>query len=209
MRSPRPRAAQEEYDRLAGEYDRRWRRYVNATLDVAFEALSFREGERVLDIPCGTGEFERRALAASPSLQIVGADLSEAMLRQAQGKRIGAVLWTQADACELPFADASFDRVVCLNSLHYFRDPLAALRDFMRVLRPGGELLLVDWCDDYLSCKLCSLWLRWTDPAFFKIYSLKECRAFVERAGFVIVRAERRRVLRIWGLMRLACRKDG
>ncbi len=100
------------------------------------------------------------------------------MLRQAIGKGIAERIgWVQAEASKLPLADATFDWVVCANSFHYFRQPESALAEVRRVLRPGGSLVLVDWCDDYVTCKLCSWWLRWTDAAFFRTYALGECQA--------------------------------
>src|SRR5437870_5076412 len=98
------------------------------------------------------------------------------MLKQAVGKVAeSAVAWVQADACRLPLADGAFEGVVCVNSFHYFRQPATALQEMRRALQPGGWLVLVDWCDDYLMCKLCSRWLRWTDPAFYRIYTVQEC----------------------------------
>ena len=130
------------------------------------------------------------------------------MLRQAIGKGLGKrVGWVQAEAGKLPLADSSFDGVVCANSFHYFRRPEAALAEVRRVLRPGGSLVLVDWCDDYVTCKLCSWWLRWTDTAFFRTYALGECRALLEQAGFSVVRHHRFRVGWLWGLMRFSCRR--
>jgi len=66
--------------------------------------------------------------------------------------------------------------------------------------------VLVDWCDDYLSCKLCSIWLRLTDRAFYRTYSLADCRVQLEQTGFRIDCAERRRINWLWGLMRFVCR---
>jgi ubiquinone/menaquinone biosynthesis C-methylase UbiE len=130
------------------------------------------------------------------------------MLRQAIAKRIGdRTCWIQAEAGQLPLADASFDWVVCANSFHYFRQPEAVLAEVLRVLRPGGSLVLVDWCDDYLSCKLCSWWLRWTDAAFYRTYSVRECEALLEQGGFHIVHRDRFRISWLWGLMRFVCRR--
>jgi ubiquinone/menaquinone biosynthesis C-methylase UbiE len=79
------------------------------------------------------------------------------MLKHALAKGVGPhVTLAQADAHRLPLADATFDWVVCASSFHYFRQPQVALREMRRVLRPEGRLVLVDWCDDYLTCKLCS-----------------------------------------------------
>ena len=198
----------QEYDRLAEEYDWRWRRYVEDTLRSVLEATDFQGNENVLDVPCGTGELERRLLERWPDLSLVGCDLSEGMLRQAQSKEIGRrVTWIQADASRLPFAAESFDAVICANSFHYFRAPARSLAEIHRVLRPAGRLILVDWCDDYLSCKLCSLWLRQTDPAFHRTYSLRACRRLLEEAGFRIDGAQRYRVGWIWGLMRFVARR--
>jgi ubiquinone/menaquinone biosynthesis C-methylase UbiE len=198
-----------EYARLAPDYDRRWAHYLRATLDLALEPLDDDNLDlhQVLDVPCGTGELVRRLLARRPNLQIVGVDVTGEMLCQAASKDVtSTVTWLQADVCQLPLADHTFDVAVCANSFHYFRSPEASLREFRRVLRPGGQLVLVDWCDDYLTCKLCSLWLRWTDPAFFKTYSLHSCRSLMEAAGFRIESTDRARVGILWGLMRLVGR---
>ena len=129
------------------------------------------------------------------------------MLRQAVSKAVGSqVCWVQAEAGRLPLADASFDWVVCANSFHYFRQPAATLREMNRVLRPGGSLVLVDWCDDYLTCKLCSWWLRFTDPAFYRTYTRNDCQALLEQTGFQVVSREHFRVGWLWGLMRFVCR---
>jgi ubiquinone/menaquinone biosynthesis C-methylase UbiE len=197
----------QEYDQLAPHYDRRWRFYIDATLNAVVEGLALCGEEAILDVPCGTGELARRLLAHWPGLQITGADLSPAMLEAARSKDdLRRVAWVEADVADLPLPDRAFDWVVCANSFHYFPAPERALAELRRVLRLGASLVLVDWCDDYLSCKLCSLWLRWTDPAFHRTYSLRGCRQLLDRAGFTIARAERFRVTRLWGLMRVVCR---
>lgn len=178
------------------------------TLRAVGEAVSFGGHERVLDIACGTGELERLLLARWPSLRVVGTDLSLGMLLQASAKAGGrGASWAQAEAARLPFPGGAFDCAVCANSFHYFRAPAQALWEARRVLRPGGLFVLVDWCDDYLSCKLCGLWLRLTDPAFCRTYTARACRALAEGAGFEVVRAEHFRVRWVWGMMRLVCRR--
>jgi ubiquinone/menaquinone biosynthesis C-methylase UbiE len=199
-------AVRQEYDRLAADYDRRWRKYIDATLQAVTAALPLQGRERLLDLACGTGELERRLLASWPGLRIVGVDLSTGMLRQAEHKLGPRVTWMQAQAASLPFADHSFDAVVCANSFHYFRAPAKALHEAARVVRPGGSFILVDWCDDYVSCKWCSWWLRWTDPAFCRMYTTRECQALLEGAGFTIERGEHFRVGWIWGMMRFVGR---
>lgn len=199
-------AVQAEYDRIAKSYDIRWRQYIDATLHIVEEVVTCDGHERLLDAPCGTGELEQRLLARWPALDIVGVDLSYEMLRQAEAKNVrGSVQWLRADVCALPLADERFDWVICANSFHYFRAPETALGEFRRVLRPNGQLVLVDWCDDYLMCRVCSLWLRWFRPAFYRTYSLRQCRSLLKRSGFVIEDERRFRVGRIWGMMRFVC----
>jgi len=198
-------AVRREYDRLAPIYDRRWRSYVDVTLDAVIRNLRLQGQERLLDIACGTGELERLLLARWPALHIVGTDISEGMLHQAAAKRLAAT-WLRADAARLPFADDFFDCVVCANSFHYFRTPREALRDIGRVLRPEGTFVVVDWCDDYVSCRLCNLWLRWTDPAYCGTYTVRAGRSLLEEAGFAVLQAEHFRVQWIWGMMRFVCR---
>jgi ubiquinone/menaquinone biosynthesis C-methylase UbiE len=177
-------------------------------LQRVLEALPLSGSERVLDIACGTGQLERLLLAEWPGLLVIGTDVSPGMLQQAGRKRLGPrAHWLQAEACRLPFADGCCDMVVTANSFHYFRCPVQALQEMGRVLQPGGRLVFLDWCDDYLACKLCSWWLRRTDPAFFRTYSFGQCQTLLERAGFEVLQSDRFRVGWWWGLMRILCRR--
>jgi SAM-dependent methyltransferase len=100
---------------------------------------------RVLDLGCGTGSSLRVLVPALRGGMAVGVDLvSEALRRAAaaigEADRTGLV---RADLKQsLPFADASFDRVLCHNVLEFLPDPQALLGEAYRVLRPGGRLLL-------------------------------------------------------------------
>lgn len=194
------------YDRLAGVYDRRWRRYVEATNAAAREAVELKGDERVLDVACGTGALLAALASRGVRPAPVGVDLSLPMLRGAS-VRVPQARLIQGEASHLPLVDRAFDLVYCVNSFHYFRRPEAALGEAWRVLRPGGRLVLIDWCDDYLTCKLCSAYLRWADPAFHQIYGLGECRAMLERAGLTVTTADRFRIGWIWGMMRFVARR--
>ncbi|HQU46870.1 MAG: hypothetical protein B7Z73_09095 [Planctomycetia bacterium 21-64-5] len=194
------------YNSLAPSYDSRWRKYIDATLALATEPLELTGHERILDVGCGTGELERRLFERWPTLHATGVDVSPNMLRHAAEKGVSAALLA-GEADRLPLADGSFDLVICANAFHYFRRPECSLAEMRRVLRPKGRLVLVDWCDDYLSCKVCSLWLRWTDPAFHRTYTERACREMLERSGFAVEQAFHRRIDWLWGLMCLVCRR--
>ena len=82
-------------------------------------------------------------------------------------------------ANELPWPEASFDVVVSCNMFHYVTHPVAAIRGMQRVLRPGGQIVITDWCDDYLACRLCNVYLRLTSRAHYKswLWGLMTARA--------------------------------
>jgi ubiquinone/menaquinone biosynthesis C-methylase UbiE len=193
-----------EYDRLAHYYDERWRHYIDGSLNAVLAGLQLQGHERVLDVPCGTGELPQRLLQRWPNLDLIGVDISPGMLAQAREKVDNEqVTLVEASVSELPFSDNEFDCVICANSFHYFPEPEKAILEMRRVLNPNGKLVLVDWCDDYISCKLCGLWLRWTDPAFHQIYAIRTCQRFASQAGLEVVTADRFRVNFLWGMMRL------
>lgn len=95
-------------------------------------------GQRLLDVGCGTGHHlaELRARGFDGA----GVDGSADMLEQAAAVNPGVEL-RLADVEHLPFADASFDIVVCIEVLRYLPSPAACLREMARVLRPGGICL--------------------------------------------------------------------
>jgi SAM-dependent methyltransferase len=101
----------------------------------------------LLEIAAGTGAVTRELAQRLPdSASIVATDLSQPMLDQAA--RIGTqrpVKWQQADAMQLPFADASFDAVVCQFGVMFFPDRAQAYAQARRVLRPGGAFIFNTW----------------------------------------------------------------
>jgi ubiquinone/menaquinone biosynthesis C-methylase UbiE len=98
----------------------------------------------VLEVAVGTG----LNLPCYPAdVTLTGLDLSAGMLDLARDRARGLgreVTLRQGSAHELPFADASFDTVVCTFGLCAIPDPAAAVGEMVRVLRPGGKLILVD-----------------------------------------------------------------
>lgn len=99
-----------------------------------------------LDVGCAAGHT---ALAFAPSVHtVVGVDLSRDMLaeasRQAAMRGITNVRWEEANAAALPYADATFDIVACRMVAHHFPSLLPPLTEMARVLKSGGQLLIVD-----------------------------------------------------------------
>jgi ubiquinone/menaquinone biosynthesis C-methylase UbiE len=191
------------YDRLASQYDQRWRRYIGATLTFLRSSVSIPPSSLILDVGCGTGEFELLLLREHPEQSIVGVDLSEGMLelaRQKCGAFPGATFY-QADAATLPFSDSSFDLIVSASAFHYFNEPAAALLEIRRVVKPTGSVVILDWCKDYLMCRLFDLVLKRIEPGYESCYTQGELHRLLESAGFEVRSANRKRFGLIWGLM--------
>lgn len=116
-------------------------RWPDQVLDVA--GLS--AGDDVLDVGCGTGVVARAAAARLAGQgSVTGVDLNDGMLAVAR-RADPAVTWRQGPAETLPFPDDSFDRTVSQFALMFFADRAAALREMVRVTRPGGTVTAVTW----------------------------------------------------------------
>ncbi|HEY1249730.1 MAG TPA: class I SAM-dependent methyltransferase [Thermoanaerobaculia bacterium] len=128
--------------REKGEFDpfapRGWR-----TIADRFAQMVPETPRRLLDVGCGTGQS--RQLYADRTAGYVGIDLSFEALSLAR-RKIPSASWSEADACRLPFPDASFDAVAFSSVLHHLPGPAlgAALGEARRVLRPGGGVFAFD-----------------------------------------------------------------
>jgi hypothetical protein len=65
----------------------------------------------------------------------------------------------------------------------------------------------VDWCDDFPTCKLCSIWLKLTDSAFFRVYTTGACSDLLQEAGLDVIHSERFKVGWLPGIMMSVCGK--
>jgi len=102
----------------------------------------------VLETAAGTGIAARVLSKSLPAASITATDLNQPMIDHARTKsELENVTWQQADAMKLPFADASFDLLVCQFGVMFFPDKPGAFREARRVLRPEGNSLFVVWDD--------------------------------------------------------------
>ncbi|MFQ5690355.1 MAG: class I SAM-dependent methyltransferase [Gemmatimonadota bacterium] len=209
MSSTRTKGVLEEYGRLAPAYDRRWSFYIDRTVRETLRRLRVGPGARVLDVGCGTGALLEALAASRPEAQLWGVDASSQMLEVASRKLGPSVRLERGDAESLPFRDGAFDLVVSTNAFHYFHDPVRALAEMRRVLRAGGRVVITDWCDDYLACRLCALYLRVFRRAHLRIQRLEQCGRLLARAGFTLQALDRYRIDWKWGLMTAVGEKPG
>ncbi|HYF14379.1 MAG TPA: bifunctional demethylmenaquinone methyltransferase/2-methoxy-6-polyprenyl-1,4-benzoquinol methylase UbiE [Phycisphaerales bacterium] len=124
--------------------DVRWRRK-------AVELADVNAGDRVLDVACGTGDLTQE-FARTAAADVVGLDFTREMLDIAGQKRTRLaeelkrkVSYVEGDAQRLPFADATFHVVSIAFGIRNILEPDVALREFARVLRPGGRLIVLEF----------------------------------------------------------------
>ena len=132
-------SAGDAYDVFMG----RWSRHL-APLLVQFAGVN--DGERVLDVGCGTGSLTHAITAAAPSGRIVGIDRSAPYVAVARARHEQHhVHFHVGDAQQLPFGTACFDRTMSLLILNFVPNPHAALDEMIRVTRRGGTVAAAVW----------------------------------------------------------------
>ncbi len=131
-------------DLMSGGVHRIWKRFT-------IELSGVRRGNAVLDIAGGTGDLAARfSRIVGDEGRVVLADINDSMLRVGRDKlidhgQLGNIEFVQADAQDLPFPDDSFDCVTIAFGLRNVTDKDRALRSMLRVLRPGGRLLVLEF----------------------------------------------------------------
>jgi len=127
------------YERLMG----RWSRLLARPF---LDFVGLADGERVLDVGCGTGHLARAVAAGSRPAAVHAVDLSRAYIEHARRHTQDArVRYDVGDACGLAFADHSFDRVLSMLVLHFVPQAAQAIAEMRRVARPGGVVAACVW----------------------------------------------------------------
>ncbi|HEX6262893.1 MAG TPA: class I SAM-dependent methyltransferase [Actinomycetota bacterium] len=150
---------------------------------------------RVLDLGAGTGALLPELRGLAPRADVVAADVTEAMLREADPSIPRVV----ADAQRLPFAAGTFDVVVMAFMLFHLPDPVAGLREARRVLGPGGSVGVATWTDHDL-CPPLAAWEEELDAhgaaptpslsAHERTDAPEKVRGLVEAAGLEMLSVE-------------------
>ena len=132
-------AATDAYERFMG----RWSRRLAPQL-VSFAGV--RDGDSVLDVGSGSGALASAVAGAFPSVRVTGVDPSSVFVNDAQARtRHERVRYQVADGQSLPMEDGTFDKALCLFVLNFIPDPGKALREMIRVTRPGGVVSAAVW----------------------------------------------------------------
>jgi demethylmenaquinone methyltransferase/2-methoxy-6-polyprenyl-1,4-benzoquinol methylase len=149
-----------------------------AMRDQALEWFGVEQGDRVLDVGCGTG-FATEGLLQHTD-EVHGLDQSDGQLSKAFAKfgRTEQVKFYRGDAERLPFNDDTFDALWSSGSIEYWPNPVAALEEFRRVVKPGGPVLVVgpDYPENAVFQKLAD--------AIMLFYDAEEADRMFTEAGY-------------------------
>lgn len=147
--------------------------------------------DAVLDVGCGTGAVLALLHEKYPDRRYVGLDLTPEMIEVARTKVAPGMEFVVGDAESLPFDEASFDAVLCSNSFHHYPNPAAFLAGALRVLRPGGRLILRDytssdpvvWLMNHVELPLARL----VGHGDVRVFRQREFVELAQAAGFEVL----------------------
>lgn len=196
-----------EYAFLARHYDAWWKTYIRRSVQATLDRIDFRDGASHLDIGCGTGQLLQNVWRTNPSVQSTGLDLTFEMLQVADMRLGREVPLCCSNTTLLPFADETFDIITSTSVFHYVRTPEDALNEMNRVLRPGGNLVITDWCGNFIGYHFLDRFLAMVDPAHFRIYHMEELRSLLGMSRFTGINGDAYKINWFWGLMTVTARK--
>jgi ubiquinone/menaquinone biosynthesis C-methylase UbiE len=193
------------WDAAAPAYDNSWSIQLWPTHDTLLKMASLKPGMRVLEIACGTGLVTMRvADAVAPGGSVFATDIAGEMVaetaNQALSKGFDNVETARMEAENLPLEDDSFDVAICALGLMYVPDPVRALAEMCRVVKPGGIVAVTVWgerrncgwadifpiIDARVKSEVC--------PLFFSMGFPNVLSASMETAGLTRIEQTRRTV---------------
>lgn len=190
------------WDKAAAQYENSWQQQLKPAHDAFFAMAKIEAGEKVIDVACGTGLTTFRAFEATGEKgMVLGTDLSDRMVemstKTAVENKLLNVKFERMDAEELKLPDGEFDVSLCALGLMYVPNPINALKEMYRVLKPGGRCISAVWgrriscgwadlfeiVDKRVSSDVC--------PMFFHLGNEKVLEMNFELAGFSKIHFER------------------
>jgi len=163
----------------------KWRKRRNKLLDT----VQLPERGRVLDLSCGDGQFLELVHLSRPILGLVGVDISEEKIKDAQ-KEYGWGSFAVKNAGSLSFPNKSFDTIFCNMSLHHYDEPIKMLSEAGRVLKENGNMYIMDlFPKNKISQAVYNLRGCNDDCHFEKYYTLQEFKKTISVANLKMNKA--------------------
>jgi arsenite methyltransferase len=196
-----------EFNRAAERYDdsRVVRSYQRRTQALVVDDLQIERGMRVLDLGCGTGTATLEiASRLEGTGKVVGLDLSEKMLEQAERRLTGRgyinVEFVLQSASDLNYGDY-FDYVLSTNAFHHFADKQDVFARVYKSLRSGGVFVVQDICDDFVLMKALDFLGKFGERAHIGSTTSKGLRELLISTGFSDVEVKTTKLNWFWRIM--------
>lgn len=190
------------WDRAAMYYENFWQQQLKPAQDKLLEMANLQPGEKLIDIACGTGLVSFPAAEKlGPGGFVLATDISDGMVKMctetAKEKKITNIQFKRMDAEELDVPDGEYDVALCALGLMYVPDPVRALKEMFRVIKPGGRAVAAVWgqrdhcgwaeifeiVDKRVATEVC--------PMFFHLGNRDVLKRSFEAAGFLNVNFEK------------------
>jgi ubiquinone/menaquinone biosynthesis C-methylase UbiE len=159
-------------------------------LDLMVDACGVAPQDTVLDVACGPGITA--CAFAKAAARVTGIDITPAMIERAKTRQaemgLTNLTWHVGDIQSLPFPDASFSLVVTRFSFHHVLDPKAALAEMMRVLKPGGRVMVMDAAPEPGKVEAYNRMEKLRDPSHVWAAPAEELLGMAREAGLVGVK---------------------
>ncbi len=189
-----------------------WKKWDDFTMnflqpmgDAIIAALNIVEDDHVLDIACGTGEPGLTIALLAHKGKVTGTDLANEMLEiageNARNKKISNYETMVADVCELPFSNASFEKISCRMGFMFFPDMQLACDEMYRVLKQGGKMATSVWAAPDQNAWITNIMATINKtmqpappppgaPGMFRCAAPGMLKAMLEKAGFTNVKEQ-------------------
>lgn len=196
-------ALKQTFDTVSGGYDSRALRFFPDSARHLAGLLGLRGDEHVLDVATGSGNAAFAIAGLLPEGRVTGVDFSEGMLEQARAKaaaqNIRNVQFLDRDMEAHGFDNGGFDAAVCAFGIFFATDMDALLAHIATAVRPGGNVAVTTFTEDYfqpqfglLFSRLEQLGVQLPPPLWKKVATDSGCRRLFDRAGLTDVRVERK-----------------
>ena len=182
--------SKEHFNKNAENYDKSSDgKFVKPIYDEITRRVISKNPKRILDLGCGPANIlkilEEYCIKNDDEIEMCGLDISQEMIKVAGEKLDGKAELKIGDAEEIPWPENNFDLIICNASFHHYTNPLKALNEINRVLKPEGCLILGDPTFPQIKRKILNFILKFhSDNGDHHVYDQKEIENLFEKSGF-------------------------
>lgn len=172
------------FDYQAEIYDQTYYgKHAGNLYNVIIQKIEKLDLNSLLDVGCGTGNI-LSILCKNEKINLLGIDLSEAMLMEARKKLNSNVELKVGDSEHLPWNDETFEGIICTDSFHHYPKPEKVLLEMARVLKINGKIIIGDpWAPNPLR-QIINIFCKFSKAGDYRIYSKKEIKELLLKCGF-------------------------